>query len=160
VARVVGSRGVSFWRESGVKRSVLCWCVWQESGFSRREDVLTFSLLFKKFCKCCDLNVICKDNNAINYITFQHQKGLFPSTLTGHICLSANNISALRIITNKTCSYFLLHLSILRHKTNRHSSVFSVFTHTDVFTYNDTNVISVYLLCCSNVPQVFTWYNF
>jgi hypothetical protein len=23
---------------SGVRRSVLCWCVWQESGVCRRED--------------------------------------------------------------------------------------------------------------------------
>jgi hypothetical protein len=32
----------------GVRRSVSCWCVWQESGFSRREDVFTFHLLIKK----------------------------------------------------------------------------------------------------------------
>jgi hypothetical protein len=31
--------------ESGVRWSVLCWCVWQESDFSRREDVFTFNLL-------------------------------------------------------------------------------------------------------------------
>jgi hypothetical protein len=31
----------------GVRRSVLCWCVWQESGFSRREDVFTFDLVHK-----------------------------------------------------------------------------------------------------------------
>jgi hypothetical protein len=30
-------------------RSVLCWCVSQESGFSRREDVLTFNLPLKEF---------------------------------------------------------------------------------------------------------------
>jgi hypothetical protein len=33
------------WRESGVRRSVLCCCVWQESGFSRLEDVFTFCLV-------------------------------------------------------------------------------------------------------------------
>jgi hypothetical protein len=30
---------------SGVWRSVLCWCVWQESGFSRCEDLFIFNLL-------------------------------------------------------------------------------------------------------------------
>jgi hypothetical protein len=38
---MVGSGGVCVWRESEVGQSVLCWCVWQESGFSCREDVLT-----------------------------------------------------------------------------------------------------------------------
>jgi hypothetical protein len=33
--------------ESGVRRSVLCWCFRQESGFSRREDVFTFDLAYK-----------------------------------------------------------------------------------------------------------------
>jgi hypothetical protein len=33
------------WRESGVRLSVLSWCVWQERGFSRREDVITFNFL-------------------------------------------------------------------------------------------------------------------
>jgi hypothetical protein len=28
--------------ESGVRRSVLCRCVWQECGFCHREDVFTF----------------------------------------------------------------------------------------------------------------------
>jgi hypothetical protein len=31
--------------ESGVRRSVLCWCGWQESGFSRREDVFILNLV-------------------------------------------------------------------------------------------------------------------
>jgi hypothetical protein len=39
--RGCGSAYGGVWRESGVRRSVLCWCVWQESGFSRREDVFT-----------------------------------------------------------------------------------------------------------------------
>jgi hypothetical protein len=46
-APVVGSGGVCVWRESEVRRSVLCWCVWQESGFGRLEDVFTFNLLYK-----------------------------------------------------------------------------------------------------------------
>jgi hypothetical protein len=38
-----------FWRSlqsEGVWSEVvgLCWCVWQESGFSRREDVFKFNL--------------------------------------------------------------------------------------------------------------------
>jgi hypothetical protein len=48
VAPMVGYGGVCVWREPGVRRSVLCWCVWQESGFSRRENVFTFNLLKKK----------------------------------------------------------------------------------------------------------------
>jgi hypothetical protein len=59
--------------ESGVRRSVLCWCVWQESGFSSREDIFTFNLLFKTFYKFCTFNAICKDN-AINCITVQQKK--------------------------------------------------------------------------------------
>jgi hypothetical protein len=47
VAPMMGSGGVCIWHESVVRRLVLCWCVWQESGFSRREDVLTFNLLQK-----------------------------------------------------------------------------------------------------------------
>jgi hypothetical protein len=42
VAPMVESGGVWTWWESGVRLSVLCWCVWQESGFSRREDVSTY----------------------------------------------------------------------------------------------------------------------
>jgi hypothetical protein len=30
--------------ESAVRRSVLCWCVWHEYGFRRREYVYTFNL--------------------------------------------------------------------------------------------------------------------
>jgi hypothetical protein len=41
----------------------LCWCVWQESGFSRREDVFKFIL---KRHKICFLNAVCKDAAAIN----------------------------------------------------------------------------------------------
>jgi hypothetical protein len=38
-----------WWSLSGVRRSVLCFCVWKETGFSRREDVFTFNLLYKEF---------------------------------------------------------------------------------------------------------------
>jgi hypothetical protein len=36
------------WWKSGVRRSGLCRYVWQESGFSLREDVFTFNLLHKE----------------------------------------------------------------------------------------------------------------
>jgi hypothetical protein len=69
-----GSRGIFFWWESGVRRSVLFWRVWQDSGFDRREDVLAFNLLCKggithKFY----FNAICKDNATINCIIVQHK---------------------------------------------------------------------------------------
>jgi hypothetical protein len=32
----------------GCLEPVLCWCVWQGSGFSRREDVFTLNLLHKE----------------------------------------------------------------------------------------------------------------
>jgi hypothetical protein len=60
---------------SGVRRSVLCLCVWQESGFNRREDVLTFNLFFKKCYKFYTFNTICKNNAEINYVSVQHKKG-------------------------------------------------------------------------------------
>jgi hypothetical protein len=47
---MVGSGGVCVWCEFGVlsQASVLCWCVWEESGFSCREDVFTFNLQNKE----------------------------------------------------------------------------------------------------------------
>jgi hypothetical protein len=32
---------------SEVKRSVLYWCIWPESGFGRREEIFAFNLFFK-----------------------------------------------------------------------------------------------------------------
>jgi hypothetical protein len=56
---MVENDGVCFLPKSGDKRSVLCWCIWQESGFSRREDVFTSNLLYKEvlymFYLQCDL---------------------------------------------------------------------------------------------------------
>jgi hypothetical protein len=75
---MVGSGGVCVWRESGARWSVLCLYVWQESGFSRREDVFTFNLpfffLFQKFNEFCTFNAICKDNAAINCVSVEHKK--------------------------------------------------------------------------------------
>jgi hypothetical protein len=72
------------WRESGVRQSVLSWCVWQESGFRRRQDVFTFNLLKKIFGKFCSFNTIFKDNDAVIFITVQYKKSLIPVKLTGH----------------------------------------------------------------------------
>jgi hypothetical protein len=43
-----------------------------------------FVYFTKKFYKFYAFSAICRDNSAINYITVQHKKGSFPSTLTGH----------------------------------------------------------------------------
>jgi hypothetical protein len=46
--RVYGSADGGVWRNlllAGVRCSILCWYDWQESGFSRREDVFTFNLV-------------------------------------------------------------------------------------------------------------------
>jgi hypothetical protein len=45
-----------FWRslrfaEVRSQASVLCWCIWQEPGFSRREDVFTCNLDKKNFMR-------------------------------------------------------------------------------------------------------------
>jgi hypothetical protein len=45
VAPMVWSGEACVWRESGVRRSVLCWGVCHESGLSRCEDVFTFDLV-------------------------------------------------------------------------------------------------------------------
>jgi hypothetical protein len=58
VANMVGSGGV---------------CVWQESGFSRCEDVFAFNFI-KNVYKFCTFNAISKDNAAINFITAQHKE--------------------------------------------------------------------------------------
>jgi hypothetical protein len=73
---------------SEVMRAFLCVRVWQEFDFNGREEVLTFFFYFvEKFYKCCTFIAISKDNTAVNCITFQHKKGVFPLTLTGHFML-------------------------------------------------------------------------
>jgi hypothetical protein len=57
--------------ESGFRRSVLCWCDWQE-------DVKMFSHLIyiiKKSYKRRTFNATCKDNAALNSITIQEKTG-------------------------------------------------------------------------------------
>jgi hypothetical protein len=51
---------------------VSCWCVWQESGFSRRDDVTKFNLVCKKKL-CCSSNAICEDNATIMCNSVQHK---------------------------------------------------------------------------------------
>jgi hypothetical protein len=52
---MVGSGEIYVLRESEVRRPVLYCCVLQDCGFSRREDVFTFNLLYKSlefvYCK-------------------------------------------------------------------------------------------------------------
>jgi hypothetical protein len=47
VTPMAGCGEIEFWRESGVRLSVLCWCVWLECGLSHREDVFTLNLVDK-----------------------------------------------------------------------------------------------------------------
>jgi hypothetical protein len=51
-------------------------------------NLMNFIKIFHKFCTFI---VIFKDNAAINCITVQHIKDLFPSTLTGHTTLVVND---------------------------------------------------------------------
>lgn len=75
--------GVCVWREARVKRSILCWCVYQESGISHLEDVFTINLLFKNVYKFYSFNAIFKDNAITNYITDRNEKGSFSVTFNG-----------------------------------------------------------------------------
>jgi hypothetical protein len=49
--------------KSEVLLSVLCWCIWQECFFIRREDTFTFIQKFNKFFA---FNAIYKDNAGVN----------------------------------------------------------------------------------------------
>jgi hypothetical protein len=106
VAPEVGSCGVCVRRESGDRRSVLCWCVWQECGFGRREDVFTFNAIYT----CFTFSAICKDNAAINCLLL-NTGGSFPWTLTGH---------ATKVLESK---YVISFCKLLSHQL----SVFSKF---------------------------------
>jgi hypothetical protein len=74
---MVGYGRVCIWQESGVRELVLCWCIWQKSGFSCHDEVFTINLLYKEicmFCKFCTFHAICEDNAAIKFTTFHKQK--------------------------------------------------------------------------------------
>jgi hypothetical protein len=76
VVLMVGSGDICIWRNSGVwsQAVVLCWCFWQETGFSRHEDGFTLNLLKKTFYKSCTFNLNCKNIHAVNFIIAQHKK--------------------------------------------------------------------------------------
>jgi hypothetical protein len=40
----------------------MCWCIWQESGFSYREDVFKFNSFITNFFDFLNLNALCKEN--------------------------------------------------------------------------------------------------
>jgi hypothetical protein len=65
VVPMVARGRVCVWQEYRVRRSVLCWCVWEESGLSGSENVLTCRLDFKE-------------------MFIKRKKVLFPETLMGH----------------------------------------------------------------------------
>jgi hypothetical protein len=71
----VGPGGVCIWRGSGVRRSVLCCCVWRESAFGRREDVFTLNLPYKDIF----INVKLPVKFAINCITVKRSTYLLLS---------------------------------------------------------------------------------
>jgi hypothetical protein len=84
MASLVPSGGACFWWESGVRRSVLCWCVWHEFRFGRREDF--FSHLFhliKTLYKLCTFNAIWKGRSYNKLYHCSARKCLFLSTVTG-----------------------------------------------------------------------------
>jgi hypothetical protein len=78
-------------------QSTLLWltCCLAESAFGGSlscvvvfgKNVFTFNVLYKAFYKFCTFNTIWKFDVAINCIILQHNKGSFPSTLTGHTML-------------------------------------------------------------------------
>jgi hypothetical protein len=93
VAHMVGSE---------VRRSVLCWCAWQELDFSRRENVHTLNLLHK----CCTYNTICKTNAAINCTAVQRNNGSCAYTLAGHttqLLAQLNSNHCHKLLANKSC---------------------------------------------------------
>lgn len=75
---MVGSFGLCFWWESRVRRSVLCWYIWQESGFSHRQDAVISNLIYKKInfvllmqiAEQCCINVITVSTEMFATIKF------------------------------------------------------------------------------------------
>jgi hypothetical protein len=66
-----------------------CWCVWKESGLSRREGLLTFHLLHKETLEGLYLPSDLQSYAALNCVDVQHTEVLFPSALTAHTALIA-----------------------------------------------------------------------
>jgi hypothetical protein len=61
--------------------SVLYRRVWQESGFSRRDNVFTFNLPYKNFVYFLAFDSICKHDVAISCVTVLYKVSSLPSTL-------------------------------------------------------------------------------
>jgi hypothetical protein len=120
VAPMVRSGGVYVWRESGVRRSVLCWCVWQESGFRCREDVLTFNSVENKFYKFCTFNAICTHVAPINCITVHTENSSFRQLwrLIRYASLHTNHET-----------FMLQNVKQQKHKLFRHVGYFSNASH-------------------------------
>jgi hypothetical protein len=70
VVNMLGSGSDRVWRESGVRRSVLCSCVWH------RENMFMFYLTYYtlKKHKLYISNAFFIDNGTLNVITVQHKK--------------------------------------------------------------------------------------
>jgi hypothetical protein len=60
--------------EHGVRVSILCCCIWQESGFGRCEDVFTRNLFPKDIRKFCTFSTISKINAAMMVLLFNTRK--------------------------------------------------------------------------------------
>jgi hypothetical protein len=58
---------------SSVSQSMLFWCVLQESGLSRHEEVLTFNLVYKDLYNLYTFSPIYIANAAADSITIQYK---------------------------------------------------------------------------------------
>lgn len=67
MARLVGSGEDCVCRESGVRRSILFWCVWQDCYFCSRECVFTYNFIYIFFFT---FDAICEDGSAIKCIYY------------------------------------------------------------------------------------------
>lgn len=68
--------------ESG-GRSVLCRCTWQESGFSRGEDLSKINLVTKILYKLHSVNEICKDGAAKKEVCYCTTRSSIPVNFDG-----------------------------------------------------------------------------
>jgi hypothetical protein len=98
VKPMVDPERVCIWRESGVRRLVLCWCVWQEFSFSSSVDFShthththTHIYIYRYiyiYYRLYTFNAICKDNAAMNCrLLLFIQKTFIPSTMRGNVTL-------------------------------------------------------------------------
>jgi hypothetical protein len=79
---IVGSGGACIWQQSAARESVLCWCIWQESGLSHHEKVFTFSLLYKNLSEKetigawynNELYGLYREQDPVSYIKFRRMQ--------------------------------------------------------------------------------------